>query len=120
MVTAAMAMWALGLVVFGLAAAQDVALGVAGPLVAVVLTWVAIVGAHRRDPALVTGVLLRGFAGKMVFFGVYVVAIWLTTRPEPVAFMASFTGAFLVLYMAEAVLLQRLSASGPRSSFDGG
>ena len=61
-----------------------------------------------------TGVLMAGFAGKMVFFGVYVVGVWTLVRPERTAFIASFTGSFLVLYLAEAVLLQRLTGARPQ------
>jgi hypothetical protein len=50
----------------------------------------------------------------MVFFGVYVVGVWTLVRPERTAFIASFTGSFLVLYLAEAVLLQRLTGARPQ------
>ncbi|HUF48017.1 MAG TPA: hypothetical protein VMM93_09380 [Vicinamibacterales bacterium] len=115
MIVAALGVWGAAVVAFGPGVGWDVALGLAGPVVAVVASWVAIVRAHRQDPASVTGVLLRGFAGKMVFFGAYVVGVWLLAEPEPTAFIASFTGSFLGLYLAEAVLLQRLGGTGLRT-----
>jgi len=115
MVAGTVVAW-LGVVgVFGGAVARDAALGMAGPLVAVVVTWVLVVRAHRRSAADVTRVMVQGFAGKMVFFGVYVVAVWRQAGPDPIPFIASFTGSFLMLYLAEAILLDRLFRSGPRT-----
>jgi putative effector of murein hydrolase LrgA (UPF0299 family) len=116
MLAGSAAVWAVVLWVFGPAVARDVALGIAGPLVAVVVTWVLVVRTHRRSPADVTRVMVAGFAGKMIFFGVYVVAVWTEAAPDPIPFIASFTGSFLTLYGVEAILLDRLFRSGPRTS----
>ncbi len=114
MLAGAVVVWAAALVLFGPAVGRDVALGIAGPFVAVAVTWVLVVGAHRRSPADVTRVMVAGFAGKMIFFGVYVVAVWKLAMPEAIPFIASFTGSFLTLYGVEAFLLDRLFRSGPR------
>ena len=115
MLAASAAAWLAAVGVFGREVGRDVALGLAAPLAAVVVSWALLVRAHRRDPAGVTGVLLQGFVGKVIFFGVYVVAVWTQARPDPVPFIASFTGSFLALYLAEAILLRRLVGAGPRA-----
>jgi hypothetical protein len=106
---------AIAAATFGATAGRDVALGMAAPLVAVAATWLRVVHVHRRDPAGVTAALLQAFLVKLVFFGAYVVAVWLLVRPGRVAFIASFTGSFLTLYLAEAVLMQRLFRGEPRT-----
>jgi len=94
----------------------DVAWGMLGPLVAVTATWVAIEQTHRRNPGRVMGVLMQAFIVKVLFFGAYVVVMFRVVGVRMVPFVVSFTSYFLVLYLVEAVLLQRLSggrASGP-------
>jgi hypothetical protein len=87
-----------------------VMLGMLAPLAVTVGTWVAIERAHRRNPADVTGLMMAAFAGKMVFFGAYVVVVLrgLSVRPEP--FVISFTAYFIGLYLVEALYLRRLFA----------
>lgn len=115
MLVGCVAAWAVVAAVLGADVGRDVALGMSGPFAAVAVTWVLVVRAHRRDPAAVTSVLLTAFVGKLIFFGVFIVAIWTAVRPEPTPFIASFTGSFLTLYAVEAVLLGRLSRGGPRT-----
>lgn len=105
--------WGAAVALLGGAVGRDVALGMAAPLVAVVATWVFVVRTHRRNPADVTGVMVQGFVGKMIFFGAYVVVVWTQAVPDPVPFIVSFTGSFLTLYLVEAVLLGRLFRAGP-------
>ena len=87
----------------------DVAWGMVGPLVAVVATWVAIEQTHRRDPGRVMGVLMQAFVIKVLFFGAYVVVMFRVVGVSMVPFVVSFTSYFLVLYVVEALMLQRLS-----------
>ena len=112
MIAAAVAAWVVVVALYGSSVGRDVALGMAAPLGAVVVTWVVVVRTHRRRPADVTGVLVQGFVGKMIFFGAYVVAVWTLSAPDPVPFIVSFTGSFLALYLVEAVLFERLFRAG--------
>jgi hypothetical protein len=90
----------------------EVWLGMAGPLVAELATWVVVERTHKRRPEQVSGQLLRAFLGKVVFFGVYV-AVALTAGPvRPLPFVVSFTGYFLALHLTAAVGLRRLFATG--------
>ena len=91
----------------------DVAWGMLGPLVAVTATWVAIEQTHRRDPGRVMGVLMQAFIIKVLFFGAFVVVMFRVVGVRTTPFVVSFTSYFLVLYLVEAVLLQRLSVRRP-------
>ena len=81
--------------------------GMIGPLVAVVVTWIVVTRAHRRDPAGVQRVMLGAFFAKFVFFGVYVVVMIKVFRLEPVPFVLSFAVSFVALYALQAVMLGR-------------
>jgi hypothetical protein len=85
-----------------------IVLGMIAPLVATVVSWRSIERTHRRDPRRVTGILMAGFAAKMVFFGGYVVAVLGLSAVRPAPFIASFTAFFIGLYLIEALYLKRL------------
>ena len=82
--------------------------GFAGPLAAVLVTWILVTRTHRRDPAAVHGVMVTAFAVKMVFFAVYAVAMVKVLNLDVRAFGLSFAVCFIALYALEAVLFARL------------
>jgi hypothetical protein len=83
-------------------------LGMLGPLVATLCAMVAMNRAYRRDPASLTGVMIKAFVAKMVFFGGYVALIVKSGWVRPVPFAVSFIIYFLALHMIEAFRLRRL------------
>ena len=92
-------------------AALEIWLGLAAPLVAAICTHVAIARTHRRDPARLTGVMVRLFAGKFILFGAYIVLAMTGLSLDAAPFLLSFVAYFAVLHVAEAAHLRRLSAS---------
>jgi hypothetical protein len=86
----------------------ELLLGMAGPLVGVCGTWVAIARAARGAPERLTAVMLIGFAAKMLLFGVYVAVMLRGVGLRPVPFVVGFTGYFIALYAMEALFLRRL------------
>lgn len=90
-------------------------LGMLGPLVSALATWV-VVARAVAVPERVTGVMVTGLAVKMVFFGVYVAGMLMGAGLRPVPFVLSFTGAFIALHAMEAVFLRRLFAEMQRAS----
>ena len=62
------------------------------------------------NPAGLTSVMMAAFAVKMMFFGLYVVAVVKLAGVGPSRSSLSFTVYFVGLYAAEALLLKRLSA----------
>lgn len=91
--------------------AVDLLLGMLAPLVVVGGTWMLIEREHARHPERVTALMIKAFAGKLVFFGAYVVVMLGMLSRRPVPFIASFTTSFIVLYACEALLLRRLQTS---------
>jgi len=86
-------------------------LGMLGPLVATMCAMLAMNRAYRRSPASLTGVMIKAFLAKMVFFGGYVALVVKAGWVQPVPFAVSFTCYFLVLHMIEAFRLRRLFAN---------
>ena len=108
MVAGCVGTWLVAAVVLERAAAVDALLGMLGPLVVVAGTWLLVERAHERDPQQVTAVMMRAFAGKMLFFGAYVAVVLGALGRQPVPFVVSFTAYFIALYAYEALLLRRL------------
>ena len=86
-------------------------LGMLGPLVATMCAMLAMNLAYRRSPASLTGVMVKAFVAKMVFFGGYVALVVEAGWVRPVPFAISFTSYFVVLHMIEAFRLRRLFAN---------
>lgn len=99
--------WAAAVGIWGEAVSLDVALGLAGPLVAALGTWAMIARTVPAGPGRLTRRLLGAFAAKIVFFGGFVVAGIRGLGLRPVAFVVSFTVSFIVLHAVEAILLRR-------------
>jgi hypothetical protein len=103
---------ALAVGITGRGTAREVALGMLAPLAAAALSWMLTERTYRRDPARLTGLMMTGFAAKMVFFGAYVAVMLKVVGLRPVPFVVSFTSYFIVLYLTEALLMRRLFAGG--------
>jgi hypothetical protein len=101
---------------FGTRIGAEVVFGMLAPLVIAIGTWVLIEQTYRRTPERVTGLMVAGFAGKLVFFGVYVAVMLKGLALQPVPFVASFTSYFIALHVMEAVALRRLFANGSREA----
>ena len=111
MAGSSVASWAAISVAGGGAWNPEFALGMAGPLASAALTWLFVERTHRRAPERVTGVLIAGFAIKMLFFALYMVLLRvLELRLKP--FVVSFAVYFIALHAIEAGYLRRLFARG--------
>jgi hypothetical protein len=88
----------------------EILFGLAGPLLVATGSWILIERVYRLSPERLTGVMAAGFAGKMVFFGAYVVVALTVLSLRPIPFVASFTSAFIGLHLIEALCLRRLFA----------
>jgi hypothetical protein len=116
MVGAGLLVWLVATTLLGMQAATAAALGTIGPLVAACGSWMVIERTMKREPTQVTPMMMKLFAAKMLFFGLYLVLAVVRLGMPPVPFMVSFTMAFVTLYLMEAVYLQRLFANGLRAS----
>ncbi len=86
----------------------EVMWGMAGPLAGASVTWVFVHRTFRAEPVAVMQVLLRAFAGKTVFFAVFVVAMIKGLSLDVRSFALSFTAFFVGMYALEAHFLRRL------------
>lgn len=112
MVGAGLAGWLATLAVWGDRVHPETLGGLAGPLVAAVVSWGFMVRARARGPEALTRVLMVALGGKMVWFGAYVVILLQGFDLRPTPFVASFVGFFVTLHVIEAVCLRRLTAGG--------
>lgn len=87
---------------------REVVLGMLAPLAAASVSWVLTERTYRREPERLTGLMMTGFAVKMVLFGAYVAVMLKVVGVRPKPFVASFTAYFIALYVTEALLMRRL------------
>ena len=85
--------------------------GMAGPLVAVCASWIAMRRAHGSAPERVLSVMIVWFAMKFVFFIAYVAVMLRLLELEPVPFVAAFVSYFIALYAMQALFLRRLATT---------
>ena len=91
-------------------AATEVFYGMFGPLVASAAAWMLIERVSKTRPERMFGVMVGGFIVKLVFFGVYVAAVFTKPGLQAIPFVVSFTGYFLALYAVQAFWLTRMQA----------
>ena len=91
-------------------AALEVLLGMAGPVVVGVGSLVLMDRTYKRSPELLTRLMVRAFMAKLVVFGLYMTGAVSMLSLDAIWFAGSFTAAFVVLHLAEAIHLQRLFA----------
>jgi hypothetical protein len=115
MIGASVLTWLAVATVGGSRVNPEALLGMMGPLASAVVTWVLVARTHASAPERVMGVLIVAFAGKLVFFGLYVALMVRTLTVRPVPFVASFTSYFIGLYVVEALFMRRLFAEGSRA-----
>lgn len=115
MATASVASCAVMSLLVDRASRAAVFLGMLGPLVGAIGTWMIVERTHARAPESVPAVMIRLFGAKIVLFGAYVGGLCLLLATGTVAFAASFTTQYILLHFMEALYLRRLfSNSGPR------
>jgi hypothetical protein len=111
MVGAGLVSWLAATLGFGADTAVATFYGMIAPLIVAIVTWRMAEQTYRRNPAALTGLMMAGFVGKMVFFGAYVAVVIKGLSQPAVPFAVSFTGAFIALHLIEALALRRLFAS---------
>jgi hypothetical protein len=111
MIGAGLVTWLAATLGFGAQTAIASFCGMAGPLAVAVTTWRLAERTYQRDPQALTGLMMAGFAGKMVFFGAYVATMIKGLSQPVMPFVVSFTSSFIALHLIEALALRRLFAS---------
>ena len=52
--------------------------------------------------------LIKGFAFKFIFYGLFILIIFTVYSFNPIPFMCSFTSSFIGLHMMEAIVLKKI------------
>mgnify|MGYP003455668137 FL=1 len=112
MVGGSVASWLLIVLATGSRFMPELLLGMAGPLVSAVVTWLVLERTQRAAPERLTGVMMAAFGVKVLLFAAYVVIILAVLGMRPRPFMLSFAGYYVGLHVVEALFLRRLLAAG--------
>ena len=95
----------------------EIWLGMLGPLLSALASWIVMERQYARRPEGLTRVLIKAFAAKMIFFAGYIAVLTGMSIVKPIPFAISFLGYFLALHLIEAIGLRRLNSAGlPASS----
>jgi hypothetical protein len=86
-------------------------LGMLGPLVAAIASWIAMERQYKRRREGLTNLMIKAFAVKMIFFALYIVVLLGFRLVQPVPFAIGFLCYFLSLHIVEAIGLHRLQAA---------
>jgi hypothetical protein len=89
----------------------EIWLGLLGPLVAAIASWIAMERQHTRDPKGLTKLMIKAFAAKTIFFAVYIIALLGAGWVRPLSFVISFLGYYISLHVMEAIGLRHLQAA---------
>lgn len=90
---------------------REVWLGMIAPLIVVSVSWLVMERVYRINPERLNSVMITAFAGKLVFFGLYVAFAIVVLAIKPVPFVLSLTFYFVALHVIEAILLKRMLVS---------
>jgi hypothetical protein len=108
MAGASVTTWALAATLLGPTARVETLLGMAGPLMAAIASWVLAERTYRRRPQALTATMISAFALKVIFFGLYVAVMIRVLALRPGPFVLSLAGYLAGLYVMEALYLRRL------------
>jgi len=97
-------------VLTGLAVGKEIWFGMLGPMLASVITWVAIERQKITNPQKMLKCIIQGFVIKSFFFGAYIVVLVQTNQVRPGLFICLFAFFYLALHMTEALELRRVQA----------
>jgi hypothetical protein len=96
----------------------EIWLGMLGPLAAALISWIAMVRRHGRNPEDLTKLMIKAFAAKMIFFAGYIIVLLGVGWVRPFSFVISFLGYYISLHAMEAIGLRHLQANNLPGSSD--
>ena len=87
---------------------NEIFLGLVGPVLVGFITIFFMIKYSNSRAIRFNRMLVRGFAIKFIFYGVFIVTIFTVYSFKPVPFMCSFTFSFIGLHMMEAIVLKKI------------
>lgn len=95
-----------GLIVGGIGYTKEIFLGMIAPLIIGIMSIILLSIAHQKSSEKVNKIMIKLFAGKMVFYALYFIYIFTFYTFNPMPFILSFTGYFITLHISEALFLR--------------
>ena len=86
----------------------EIFLGLLGPVLVGFVTVFFMIKYSNSGVIRLNRMLVRGFAIKFIFYGIFIITIFTVYPFKPIPFMCSFTFSFIVLHMMEAVVLKKI------------
>ncbi|MBC8346149.1 MAG: hypothetical protein ISR82_08030 [Candidatus Marinimicrobia bacterium] len=86
----------------------EILLGIFLPYIVTTIELFFIFHVIKKEPQLTTKILMTGFVGKMIIFGIYLLIIFNFYSFAPYPFVISFAGSFLAFHTLEAFVLKSL------------
>lgn len=90
---------------------KEIFIGMIAPLLVTIFSIAWIKHVSKADPGKITATMTKSFFIKMVLFALYFIIILRFYTFEPIPFVISFTGFFILFYIIEAIFLQKLFKS---------
>lgn len=87
---------------------SEIFLGMAAPLLLSIVSVLWNESSFKKSPQQLTNTLIKTFIARVVFFAIYFVLVFTYYDFEPIPFIISFTGFFMIFYIIEALFLQKL------------
>ena len=86
----------------------EIFLGLVGPVLVGFITIFFMIKYSNSRAIRFNRMLVRGFAIKFIFYGVFIITIFTVYSFKPVPFMCSFTSSFIGLHLMEAIVLKKI------------
>ena len=87
---------------------SEIFLGLVGPVLVGFMTIFFMIKYSNSRAIRFNRMLVRGFAIKFIFYGVFIITIFTVYSFKPVPFMCSFTSSFIGLHLMEAIVLKKI------------
>ena len=86
----------------------EIFLGLLGPVLVGFVTVFFMIKYSNSGVIRLNRMLVRGFAIKFIFYGIFIITIFTVYSFKPVPFMCSFTSSFIGLHLMEAIVLKKI------------
>ena len=87
---------------------NEIFLGLVGPVLVGFITIFFMIKYSNSRAIRFNKMLVRGFAIKFIFYGLFIITIFTVYSFKPIPFMCSFTVSFIGLHMMEAIVLKKI------------
>ena len=87
---------------------SEIFLGLVGPVLVGFITIFFMIKYSNSRTIRFNRMLVRGFAIKFIFYGIFIITIFTVYSFKPVPFMCSFTSSFIGLHLMEAIVLKKI------------